>query len=55
MERLIHGMLQVRLIMDRNSSFASPIMMVNREDGIWRLCIDYRQLNQLTYNRGVVG
>ncbi|KAA3476892.1 polyprotein [Gossypium australe] len=41
-------MLQAGIIRDSNSSFASPIVMVKKNDGSSQLCVDYRQLNQHT-------
>lgn len=49
-EKLIQEMLQASIIRDNISFFASPIMMVKKKDGSWRLCVDYRQLNQHTIN-----
>lgn len=46
MERLIQEMLQAGIIRDSTSSFTSPIVMVKKKDGSWRLCVDYRQCNQ---------
>lgn len=45
---MIREMLQVGIIRNSSNSFASPIVMVKKKDGSWRLCVDYRQLNQLT-------
>ncbi|KAG8483504.1 hypothetical protein CXB51_022371 [Gossypium anomalum] len=47
-EKIVHEMLQTGIIRNSNSSFASPIVMVKKKDGSWRLCVDYRQLNQHT-------
>lgn len=43
-------MLQVGIIRDDNNSFTLPVVMMKKKDGSWRLCIDYKQLNQLTIN-----
>lgn len=48
MEKLIKEMKDVGITKDSNNPFASSIVMVKKKDGSWRLCIDYRQLNQLT-------
>lgn len=41
-------MLDARIVRDSNSPFATPILIVKKKDDSWRLCVDYRQLNQLT-------
>ena len=47
-ERQITTMLQEGLIQLTTSSFASPVLLVNKKDGTWRFCVDYRQLNAIT-------
>lgn len=49
-EKLVQEMLQAGIIKDSNSLFASPVVMVKKKYGSWKLRIDYRQLNQLTVN-----
>ena len=46
--RSIAEMLQSGVIKPNTSPFASPIIMVRKNDGTWRLCVDYRHLNLLT-------
>ncbi|KAL4379791.1 hypothetical protein GQ457_02G012610 [Hibiscus cannabinus] len=47
-EKLTKEMLSTGVIRDSNSSFASLVVMVKKKDGGWRMCVDYRKLNQLT-------
>jgi hypothetical protein len=44
-ERKINKMLDLGTI---QQSFTSPIVLVKKKDGSWRLYIDYRALNMLT-------
>ncbi|KAA3480065.1 Retrovirus-related Pol polyprotein from transposon 297 family [Gossypium australe] len=41
-------MLQAEAIKNNSSHFTSPIVMVKKKHESWRMCLDYRQLNQLT-------
>lgn len=41
-------MLQVRFIRPSASAWGTPVLFVKKKDGLLRLCIDYRQINQVT-------
>ena len=47
-EMQVEEMLQQGVIQRSTSSFASPVILVKKRDGQWRMCIDYCKLNALT-------
>nr|QBG82614.1 peroxidase 64 [Papaver somniferum] len=47
-ERLVSDMLKSGVIRPSQSPYFSPVILVEKHDGSWRLCIDYRSLNQNT-------
>jgi len=47
-EKLVHDMLLEGLIQPSSSLFSSPIILVKKKDGTWRVCNDYRALTAIT-------
>ena len=46
----VHKMLQQGIIQPSCSPWSSPIVMVQKKDGSWRFCVDYRKLNDVTHH-----
>src|SRR5258705_4801569 len=51
MQRQVEEMLQADVIEESRSPWASPVVLVRKRNGTWRVCADYRQVNAVTRRR----
>jgi hypothetical protein len=47
-KKKVHGLLDQGVIMLNSCPCGSPIMMVPKKNGTWKMCFDYRALNKIT-------
>ncbi|CAN7067397.1 unnamed protein product [Brassica rapa subsp. trilocularis] len=47
-DKMVHEMLDKGIIQCSTSPYASPVVLVKKKDGTWRLCVDFRGLNKQT-------
>ena len=47
-DELVQDYLKSGVTQNNSSPYSSPVVLVGKKDGSWRLCIDYRDLNKST-------
>ena len=47
-EWMVAKMLEVGIIRPSQSSYSTPVVMVQNSDGSWCMCLDYKELNKIT-------
>jgi len=48
MREHIDALLEAGVVEPSSSAFVSPVLLVRKKDGSWRMCIDLRKLNSMT-------
>ncbi|MCO5561728.1 hypothetical protein L7F22_015351 [Adiantum nelumboides] len=46
--RQVNELVEKGMVRPSSSSFCSPVLLVQKEDGTYRMCVDYRALNRIT-------
>ena len=46
--RQLDGYLQQGYIRHSKSPWGAPVLLRRKQDGTWRMCVDYKKLNKLT-------
>jgi hypothetical protein len=49
-ERIVQEMLEVGIIQPSQSTFSSLVVMIHINEGLWCMCLEYRELNKITIN-----
>ncbi|XP_024195932.1 uncharacterized protein LOC112199106 [Rosa chinensis] len=47
-DKIVKDLQESGVVRPSNNPFSSPVLLVKKKDGIWRLCADYRSLNAAT-------